>query len=323
MTPFSSISTIGLRQRLRYRRTVIKAGRARSIIDAQSKKIRDTLKQKYFCGFILDGEASLIAAGNYPELDDLEIITHYLRMTQDDKFFGGSVLDVGAHIGFHTLYFQKFFSSVLAFEPHPLLYRILSLNVEFSQENKVLLHNCALMDYEGIGELRDHKESNMGASTLEVINETTNINLQSKKEEGFQQTKFEIPVKTCDSFNFQQRISLIKLDVEGSEESFLRGAVATLMRHYPVIVMEDWKSGMGIESDAVKFLRRLGYKSFLAPRIIPARPRRLSKFISFLRWIALDRKSVLKMESVDFAGAQRGYQLLVCVPDKSGASEIR
>ena len=38
-------------------------------------------------------------------------------------------LDIGANIGNHTAYFARYFSRVIAFEPNPMVFAVLSANV--------------------------------------------------------------------------------------------------------------------------------------------------------------------------------------------------
>ena len=42
----------------------------------------------------------------------------------------GLLLDLGANIGNHTVFFSRYFQHIYAFEPNPFVYRILKANCE-------------------------------------------------------------------------------------------------------------------------------------------------------------------------------------------------
>lgn len=71
-----------------------------------------------------------------------------------------------------------------------------------------------------------------------------------------------VPVRTIDSFGFK-RVNLIKIDAQGAELDVLKGALATLRRCRPVIIIEVWPDGLssfgGNAEEIMKTLRKLGY----------------------------------------------------------------
>jgi len=73
--------------------------------------------------------------------------------------------------------------------------------------------------------------------------------------------KGSIPLKTLDSFNFNN-VDLIKIDVEGFEEEILAGAMETIIRNKPVIVVEqqthEYKDAR-VDLPSVKLLQNLNY----------------------------------------------------------------
>ena len=73
----------------------------------------------------------------------------------------------------------------------------------------------------------------------------------------------EVQMVTLDEFNFTE-VDFLKIDCEGFEVFVLRGAIETLKRNKPVIIVEQ-KPETGMEKnygigtkDAVKFLQSLG-----------------------------------------------------------------
>ena len=69
--------------------------------------------------------------------------------------------------------------------------------------------------------------------------------------------------KTLDSFNFED-VDYIKIDVEGHELKVLKGAINTINKCSPLIVVEEngsaEKWNKGIENEALNYLQELGYK---------------------------------------------------------------
>ena len=69
--------------------------------------------------------------------------------------------------------------------------------------------------------------------------------------------------KTLDSFNFED-VDYIKIDVEGHELKVLKGAINTINKYSPLIVVEEngsaEKWNKGIKNEALNYLQELGYK---------------------------------------------------------------
>lgn len=134
------------------------------------------------------------------------------------------ILDIGANIGNHTVFFAKECAAkkIYAFEPIEHMFRILERNVQLNHmERTVELYNCAV----GNGEQRYASVSlrnpqNLGGTALKV------------DETG------ELPVVSIDSLQIDEPIAFVKIDVEGFEVSVLEGAEHTLKKHMPVIFVE-------------------------------------------------------------------------------------
>lgn len=139
---------------------------------------------------------------------------------------GSAIIDIGANIGNHSVYFGLFCGAgkVLSFEPQSEVHNTLSRNISLNFLNdKVTAHQMGLGSYETTAKLGAVDQKNIGMTKLEVT------------ESG------GIKISTLDSMvenEPQNSISVIKIDVEGMEMEVLRGAVKTLERHSPVIYAE-------------------------------------------------------------------------------------
>ena len=139
---------------------------------------------------------------------------------------GMTVVDVGAHIGAHTIFFAKKAGSkgrVVAFEPQRVLYHILCGNLALN-----LLHNVTAINA-GLG-------SKAARATLPRINYARGGNFG-----GYGLDKWDgedVPVLPLDSYHLES-CHVIKIDVEGMERNVLEGAQKTLAEHRPLLYIEN------------------------------------------------------------------------------------
>jgi len=134
---------------------------------------------------------------------------------------GATIVDAGANIGNHSIYFSRICGArhIHAFEPMRETFKILTRNAELNAPDRIRCHNFALGASVGKADLLRYNAGNIGATRLEV------------DENGL------YDVKTLDSFQFPE-LHIIKMDVEGAQISVLEGARETLARHKPLIWIE-------------------------------------------------------------------------------------
>lgn len=120
----------------------------------------------------------------------------------------GTYLDVGANIGNHALYFEKFCNSdrVSAFEP---------------------LEQC-------LGPLKQTKKFNQLSFK---IYETGLSDRNGKFETVIGPRAYSIPVIPLDDLGLDN-VSIVKMDIEGMESLALRGMLRTLARCKPILFLE-------------------------------------------------------------------------------------
>lgn len=146
------------------------------------------------------------------------------------------ILDVGANIGNHTVYFAQYleYSKIYCFEPVLDNYNILLKNVE--KLPNIETRMVAVGDKEGQVFI-DINRTNMGASEIT-------------------KTENEYPIKQIclDGQDFED-VTFIKIDVEWYEPRVLMGAKHLIKKYKPIILIED-ATGEGTRG----ILEHLGYE---------------------------------------------------------------
>lgn len=192
-----------------------------------------------------------VIRGTY-EPDEVAFISRQLKR-------GDKVVDVGANIGYLTHIMAQIVGEtgqVLSFEPHPIIYDHLAKSVAENRLTQCRLHNLALGDNEGTGELVfGLDKANFGTAYL--VNEsvaTTGLKTCS------------VPVRRLDDLlSPDERVDFIKIDVEGNEPLVIKGATELLRAQRPIIMSEILGCSLqrmhGMSAmDYVKQVCALGYQ---------------------------------------------------------------
>ena len=137
-----------------------------------------------------------------------------------DKTF----LDIGAHVGGFAINASKLFGDVYAFEPQPFNYEGLSENIKINGLANVVAIN------KGVGDIVEDKEISMRGGGSKIY--SGNI----PRLPGVEYAK--ISITTIDSMNFKLPVSVMKIDTEGYEEQVIRGAIKTISKFRPVLIVE-------------------------------------------------------------------------------------
>jgi FkbM family methyltransferase len=137
-------------------------------------------------------------------------------------------LDVGANVGIFSVDFARRFEEVVAFEPVPRTRECLALNAPAN----VRVEPYAIADEPGV--LRMHSTTqNCGGSFI-----SNHPQVKTPEYKPIASASIEVQVRTIDSYNFDA-VDLIKLDIQGAEYLALVGARETILRHRPVIMLEQ------------------------------------------------------------------------------------
>jgi FkbM family methyltransferase len=148
------------------------------------------------------------------------------------------MIDIGANIGTFSLMMSKYISENFKIYAFELGYHeILTTNVEQNNlKNKILVYPIGLSNKEEKlqeGLIDFSIKTNYGLTQLDT----------SKKANDT--SEYIIDIITLDSLNIEN-VSFIKIDVEGSERKVLDGAINTIIKNLPTILIEIWCTSKGI-----------------------------------------------------------------------------
>ncbi len=177
------------------------------------------------------------------------------------------ILDVGAHIGSHSIMYSKSIPNceILSFEPQSIICSILNKNIQDNHINNCTIYNNAV----------GHKP--MKTTMIKHFNvDGTSVNIDYNSKDGLNYGAVglgdggeNVDMVTIDSLNLQQ-CDYIKIDVEGAEILVLMGALNTINQFHPIIFFEE--NGLTVSDEMIKsmnidfecdtprnFLTKLGY----------------------------------------------------------------
>lgn len=186
----------------------------------------------------------------------LDAIFNSLLDNLKQDFSRTTVLDVGANIGNHTCYFSSRFDTVIAFEPNDTVHPILEANISINKITNTSVQKVGLSDIDDDLAFVENNDGNLGSATF---TESMALDILNNKT---------LPVKNGDDLLAEHfpknKISLIKMDIEGHELRALRGLHATLEKHAPIVLFECHNMP-GLQEDGqdvVEYLKSLSYKYF-------------------------------------------------------------
>ena len=186
--------------------------------------------------------------GIYEE-DILDAITSFLSDSLG-TFKYETILDIGANIGNHSLYFQKVSKKIYAFEPNPKTFELLKFNTRNHED--IHLYNLGLSNVTGQENLNE-LPANIGAS---YINPSNNLN---------DNLIHKINISKLDDLNElnQEKISILKIDVEGYEWEVIDGGRNLINKNKPIIIFEhNTEPKVDKALDLEQFLKEEEYELF-------------------------------------------------------------
>jgi FkbM family methyltransferase len=161
---------------------------------------------------------------------------------------GDVIYDIGAHVGFYTLLSSKLAGTkghVVAFEPFPSNVQFLQKHLKLNGVDNVTVIEKAVSDQPGQVAFEIAQSSTMGHLTK-------NKNAASS---------IMVDVVALDQFIDEAQLPLpdvLKVDIEGAEYDFLRGA-SQLLSSRPIKIFLA-THGAEVHANCLAFLRGLGYQ---------------------------------------------------------------
>ncbi len=200
----------------------------------------------------------IIRSINKPLEEEMQIVQ---ELCSTDKIS----LDVGVFRGVYSYLLSKHSLKVVGFEANPIMFKYLDRNLTSIIKN-LELYNLALSNDEGDVELKiplrkksffkvnfeDYYEGG-----LATINKENNL-------DGKEIHTFNIKKARLDSFQFNNKVGFIKIDVEGHEQKVLEGSVKILENNQPNLLVEIEERHRKLNPDyTISFLREIGYQCFV------------------------------------------------------------
>jgi FkbM family methyltransferase len=193
------------------------------------------------------------------DAEEIRIVMQLLETRKANYGPGVVALDCGANIGVHTVQWAKLmhhWGSVVAFEAQERIFYALAGNIA--------LNNCfnAKAVWAAVG-------AETGEIGVPMPNYLTPASFGSLEIRKTANTEFigqpidyeqlhTTPLTNIDALELD-RVDLIKIDIEGMEVEALRGAMDTLAKSTPQLIIEKIKSN---EQEIEALLKPLGYRLF-------------------------------------------------------------
>jgi len=196
----------------------------------------------------------------------------HFRPVMDGLRLGQVMVDVGANIGFFSIYLGLRGVLVHAFEPSTDCFELLCRNIEVNGlQGRVIAHNVPLYDREtsltlapaymkdvAANRIAEPAILDDGRPNFETLSNTATLSLVPGNGQ-YTQTAYPL-----DSFGLVD-VALIKSDAQGCDLRVLQGARQTISRYHPILCYEfetipsEWH-GLA-RSDYEQFIAEIGYVS--------------------------------------------------------------
>lgn len=206
------------------------------------------IKEKNYDQLVVYSHDTVSAEINLEGIYEKELLFFIKNFLKEKKYNyqNKTVLDIGAFVGNHSIFFSKIFNEVLSFEPHPTSFEILKINCRNFQNIKLYNFGCSDVNKDTYLRL---KHTNIGGSSI---------------SDGKHERDYPIKLLNLDDFlkYNSNEIGLIKIDVEGHEENVINGCIQLLKKNKPIIVLELKNFNGDSEPNVIKKLKSIGYNNF-------------------------------------------------------------
>ena len=218
------------------------------------KEIEFFLKRFFFSEkFLLKRRLERAIKNNYEP--EIKLVKEFVAKGTDS-------LDIGVYQGIYSYEISKYAKTVHAFEFNPIIFPFLNRNI-YKIINNIKLYNFGLSNKNGKTTLRiPIRNKLVREENYEEFFEMGRATIHDKNEFNEFRT-FSVNVKKLDNFQFENPISFIKIDVEGHEIEVIEGAIETINKNRPILLVEiEERHSKKKVSDIINFINALGYKSY-------------------------------------------------------------
>ena len=207
-----------------------------------------------FAGYSQDYLFQIIKNGdNFPDKYVKDVIDKYV--TKDSI-----CIDVGANLGYISVYLAKKCKYLYSFEPQKNVYFQLCANLFLNECYNVTTYNKAVYSYNKNFDFASFQSGWVGTKEITNVDKVTSFGAISltPSETG------KIKAVTLDE-TFSEKIDFIKIDAQGADIDVIFGADNLISRDKPVIVFE-YEEDLSLMnynrtlSDLNYFLKRHSYK---------------------------------------------------------------
>lgn len=174
---------------------------------------------------------------------------HISKILYDNAKPNTNAIDIGGFIGTHTMALSdiknKGSGKVYTFEPQPWACELIKKNIKKNKIKNVKVYNVALSNKNG---------------TIQFCSDSTGgSTICTEKKRSLKSWKqvYNVKMKPLDSYNITN-VSIMKIDVEGHEISVLEGALKTINKNKPKIVIEVWNRPKR-QKEFFDFMKRINY----------------------------------------------------------------
>lgn len=159
----------------------------------------------------------------------------------------GCFIDVGAHLGFWSLFVAMNGTPVHSFEPNPFTFKKLQKRCSDHYPELITCHNCAL-------------GASSSSAVLTLHNHSGEDKIFVHAPEAVLNAGVSVQIRTLDSFKIPD-IGSIKMDVEGHELQVIEGTQDTLSSQHPRLIIEVHEPHVRIQQ-VTDALTELDYSQF-------------------------------------------------------------
>ena len=241
-----------------------------------NKKIEFFLKNFFFSKKYLF-EKRIKRAIKEKEEHEIEILKELIIKDTD-------TIDVGVYRGVHSYEMSKYSNKVHAFEPNPVIYKDLE-NYLLKIKSNIKLYNYALSNVEGIKNLKiPLRNSKINKDNYEEYYKMGLASIHESNIFSAYET-FQVKSLKLDNINIDNKISLIKIDVEGHELEVINGGIKLINKYKPNLIIEiEERHSKRKVMETINTISEIGYKVFVYNKYIKEikTEKNLDKFNNFI-----------------------------------------